>query len=400
MDFGDPWTTRGQRRRSRTVTSRNEAARAARPPASPRESGRLHRPLDGPALGRRPTGLRDGRTAGPGLEASQGPRRGRGDDRDQGARLRHPPRIGSGRPAPVRAAAVRGRTRSPRLETPHRRRRSSVTRSRSRAGRRWATSHTSRSCSPPSPPPRRAAARRAGAAHRGGAGARQAQRGRQRARRAPARGPPAPGGTVPPAHARPLPVRTPGRRARGLPVRAANARRRAGYRARPQAPRPRAVDPAPGPITRSRCAADPAPVPSILVAGVGDRRPRPLLALAEPLARPSAAGGDRRQAARGSPDALAAASTEVGAACNALRSLRGIVARSRPSSRAPHPGEDISQGSRSSRTSTSSSSRTPGQLDFSDPEVTALLLRAPCDVAVTRRAGGDGRRRPRPLRRQ
>ena len=75
--------------------------------------------------------------------------------------------------------------------------------------------------------------------------------------------------------------------------------------------------------------------------------------------------------------ALAAASTEVGAACRALR-LRGIVARAAVFT-STSPGVDISRLAIEQDVDLVLVAY-GGQLD--DPEVTALLLRAPCDVAV------------------
>ena len=77
------------------------------------------------------------------------------------------------------------------------------------------------------------------------------------------------------------------------------------------------------------------------------------------------------------PDALAEASTEVGAACNALR-LRGIVARAAVFT-STSPGEDISRLAIEQDVDLVLVADR-GQLD--DPEVTALLLRALCAVAV------------------
>ena len=122
--------------------------------------------------------------------------------------------------------------------------------------------------------------------------------------------------------------------------------------------------------------APPTPLRSILVAGVGDRRLEPLLALAEPLARRPPREVIAATLLEGR-DALAAASTEVGAACNALR-LRGIVARAAVFT-STSPGEDISRLAIEQDVDLVLVADR-GQLD--DPEVTALLLRAPCDVAV------------------
>jgi DNA-binding SARP family transcriptional activator len=122
--------------------------------------------------------------------------------------------------------------------------------------------------------------------------------------------------------------------------------------------------------------APPAPLRSILVAGVGDRLLEPLLSLAEPLARHPQREviAARLLDGRG---ALAAASAEVGAACEALR-LRGVIARAAVFTSAS-PGEDIS---RLAVEQDVDLVLVTGRGLLADPDVTALLRTAPCDVAV------------------
>jgi DNA-binding SARP family transcriptional activator len=122
--------------------------------------------------------------------------------------------------------------------------------------------------------------------------------------------------------------------------------------------------------------APPTPLRSILVAGVGDRLLEPLLALAEPLARQP-----QREVivARLLEDrgALAVASAAVGADCEALRG-RGVVARAAVFT-STSPGEDISRLAAEQDVDLVLVAGF-GLLD--DPEVTALLRTAPCDVAL------------------
>ena len=80
--------------------------------------------------------------------------------------------------------------------------------------------------------------------------------------------------------------------------------------------------------------------------------------------------------------ALAAASTEVGAACNALR-LRGIVARAAVFT-STSPGEDVTRLAFEQDVDLVLVADR-GQLD--DPEVTALLLRAHVAVGPEATAG-------------
>ena len=122
--------------------------------------------------------------------------------------------------------------------------------------------------------------------------------------------------------------------------------------------------------------APPTPLRSILVAGVGDRPLEPLLALAEPLARrppreviaARLLGAQTRSRRRPPRSAL-----------RATRSGGEGSSPARPSSRARSPGEDISRLAIEQDVDLVLVADR-GQLD--DPEVTALLRRAPCDVAV------------------
>jgi DNA-binding SARP family transcriptional activator len=120
----------------------------------------------------------------------------------------------------------------------------------------------------------------------------------------------------------------------------------------------------------------PMPLRSILVAWLGDRPLEPPLALAEPLARQP-----QREviAARLLEDrgVLAAASAEVGAECEALRA-RGVVARAAVFT-STSPGKDVSRLAAEQDVDLVLVAGV-GLLD--DPEVTALLRTAPCDVAV------------------
>jgi DNA-binding SARP family transcriptional activator len=122
--------------------------------------------------------------------------------------------------------------------------------------------------------------------------------------------------------------------------------------------------------------ASPTPLRSILVAGVGDGPLEPLLAVGEPLVR-----RPEREviAARLLEDrgALAAASSEVGAKCEALRA-RGVVARAAVFT-SSSPGADVSRLAAEQDVDLVLVAG-PGLLD--DPELDALLRTAPCDVAV------------------
>jgi DNA-binding SARP family transcriptional activator len=122
--------------------------------------------------------------------------------------------------------------------------------------------------------------------------------------------------------------------------------------------------------------AAPAPLRSILVAGLGDRPLEPLLALAEALARHS-----QREVilARLVEDraALAAAVAVVGVECDALRA-RGAVARTAVFTSGA-PGEDVA---RLAAEQDVDLALVAGPQLLDDGAVAALLRTAPCDVAV------------------
>jgi DNA-binding SARP family transcriptional activator len=118
------------------------------------------------------------------------------------------------------------------------------------------------------------------------------------------------------------------------------------------------------------------PLRSILVAGVGNRVLEPLLAVAEPLARQPQREVIVARLLDGR-DALAAASADVGAECEALRA-RGVVARPAVFT-STSPGEDVTRLASEQDVDLVLISG-PGSLD--DPDVSTLLRTAPCDVAV------------------
>jgi DNA-binding SARP family transcriptional activator len=124
-------------------------------------------------------------------------------------------------------------------------------------------------------------------------------------------------------------------------------------------------------------AAPPAtPLRSILVAGLGDRPLETVLALAEPLARlPQREVIAARLLA--DRDGLAAASAEVRADGEALRA-RGVVTRAAVFT-SGSPAEDLS---RLAAEQDVDLVLVAGLAVLDDPEVTALLRMAPCDVAV------------------
>jgi DNA-binding SARP family transcriptional activator len=122
--------------------------------------------------------------------------------------------------------------------------------------------------------------------------------------------------------------------------------------------------------------ARPAPLRSILVAGLRDRPLEPLLALAEPLAR----HGQREVIVAtllADRAALAAASSDVGAQRDVLR-RRGVIARTAAFT-SGSPGEDLA---RLAAEQDVELVLVGGPDLFDDPELTALLRAAPCDVAV------------------
>jgi DNA-binding SARP family transcriptional activator len=123
-------------------------------------------------------------------------------------------------------------------------------------------------------------------------------------------------------------------------------------------------------------AAPPTPLRSILVAGLCDHLLEPLLVLAEPLARQP-----QREVIVArlleSSDALAAAAGDIAARCEALRT-RGVIARAAVFTSAS-PGEDVS---RLASEQDVDLILVAGPVLFDDPELTALLRTAPCDVAL------------------
>jgi Bacterial transcriptional activator domain len=115
---------------------------------------------------------------------------------------------------------------------------------------------------------------------------------------------------------------------------------------------------------------------SILVAGIGDRPLEPLLAVAEPLAQQPR----RELIVARLPEhggALAVASAEVAAECEALRA-RGVVARAAVFS-SSSPGKDVL---RLATEQDVDLVLLAGPKLLDDPEVAEVLRTAPCDVAV------------------
>jgi DNA-binding SARP family transcriptional activator len=122
--------------------------------------------------------------------------------------------------------------------------------------------------------------------------------------------------------------------------------------------------------------APPTALRSILVAAIGDRLLEPLLGLAEPLARQPLREviAARLLEDRG---ALAAASAEVGAECEALRA-RGVIARAAVFT-SSSPGDDVS---RLAAEQDVDLVLVAGPELLDDPDLAVLLRTAPCDVAV------------------